>query len=281
MASTYLILGHITVDHSPGLETRTGGAVYYGAAAAAALGWNVHCVTSAAEGGPEMPEWLAQRVTWCVRPAAATTAFENSYDTVQRRTQRLLALAGSLGAADVPASWRSADVVHLAPVAGELNEDVLDAVSSPFVGLAAQGWLRQLRVGGSVTAGEWRVPSALAARSSAIAVSEEDLAGVTASAPSLAALAHILAVTHGPAGASLYVDGRMQHVSPHAARVLDTTGAGDVFAATLFVRLAEGASPADAGRWASAQAAFAVESVGLQGLRNREVLAQRLASART
>lgn len=274
MTGTYLIIGNLTVDECPGRQPQSGGAVYYGAAAAAALGWRVRCVTSAAEGPPELPAWLAGRVTWSVKPAATTTTFENSYDPKHRRTQRFLAYGGRLRAADIPQGWGSAKVAHLAPVAHELDPDVLDEVHAPVVGLAAQGWLRELHVGQPVATRDWCVPPALAERSSVIAVSEEDLGGVTAGVSELARLAPILAVTRGAAGAHLYSGGLVTHVVPYAVDPVDTTGAGDVFAATLFARLAEGAPLAEAGRWAATQAAFSVEAVGVFGLRSREALAR-------
>jgi ribokinase len=46
--------------------------------------------------------------------------------------------------------------------------------------------------------------------------------------------------------------------------IVDTTGAGDAFAATLAVRLAEGASPDDAAQWASTASTLACRRLGAQ-----------------
>jgi hypothetical protein len=49
---TVLIIGHVTRDVAAGEPPRTGGAVYFAAAAAARLGWRVRCVTRCATGIP-------------------------------------------------------------------------------------------------------------------------------------------------------------------------------------------------------------------------------------
>jgi hypothetical protein len=250
--------------------------VYFGAAAAAALGYSVHCLTRAAARAPALPAWMAELVSWLILPSQYTTTFENAYDVNHHRTQRVWDPAEPIGRSDVPSGWRTADVVHLAPVIGELRPDVLDDIVSPFVGLAAQGWLRDVGAGGAVGPGPWRVPAALETRSHAIAVSEEDLGPGRDAIASIAwrRPGTLLAVTRGPAGADLYADEAEIHLPAPAVRAVDATGAGDVFAATLFARLAEGASPKDAGAWAASQAAGLVAAGNIAGLLTREQLAR-------
>jgi hypothetical protein len=275
VAGTYLIVGHLTTDYGPDVAPRTGGAVYFGAAAAAAMGWSVRCLARAeSPAAPWLPAWLAGRVSWCILPSATTTAFVNGYDPAGRRMQRVLQTAPPIGRRDVPVEWRTADVVHLATVVGELTPDVLDDVSAPFVGLAAQGWLRDVLAGGEVTPGPWRVPAQLERRSHAIALSEEDL-GPGRSDPMSQSWQRgdvLVAVTRGAEGADLYHAGAVTHIPAVAVSAADSTGAGDVFAATLFVRLAEGASVSDAGDLAAAQAAMLVQAGGILGLRTRDEL---------
>ena len=62
----------------------------------------------------------------------------------------------------------------------------------------------------------------------------------------------------------------MIEVGPFAVReVVDQTGAGDAFAASLALGLAEGLVLVDAARFASAAASFAVEGLGMSRLADR------------
>lgn len=54
----------------------------------------------------------------------------------------------------------------------------------------------------------------------------------------------------------------MQHIAPCSARCVDTTGAGDNFAAGFLTALSEGQSFADCARFANACASVSVETVG-------------------
>lgn len=86
-----------------------------------------------------------------------------------------------------------------------------------------------------------------------------------------------LVVTRGRHGSEIWVDGVLRH---HAAGVtlatapVDTTGAGDCFAAAYVVGVAEGLEGVDLLRWANMAAALSVQRFGPQtGPERAEVLA--------
>jgi sugar/nucleoside kinase (ribokinase family) len=69
---------------------------------------------------------------------------------------------------------------------------------------------------------------------------------IEASVAALAARVPMLVCTHGAAGAEAHAGGEHARVAAEpAARVVDTTGAGDLFAAGVFAGLADGRSLAD------------------------------------
>ncbi|GAA5035649.1 ribokinase [Microbacterium fluvii] len=71
-------------------------------------------------------------------------------------------------------------------------------------------------------------------------------------------------LTRGGAGALLFDDGTLTTVAPvRVENVVDTTGAGDSFTAALAVRLAEGASLADAAETAARAGAHTVTTAGV------------------
>ena len=95
-------------------------------------------------------------------------------------------------------------------------------------------------------------------------------------APSVAGGPGTLVVTLGEQGARI----GDQHVPAFAARVVDTTGAGDAFCAAFSVALAEGQSDLDAVRWGCAAGAHMVEHEGVvPGLPTRAELETRLGVA--
>jgi ribokinase len=82
----------------------------------------------------------------------------------------------------------------------------------------------------------------------------------------------IAGVTVGKAGQLVaWPGGESWTVPPRESEIVDTAGAGDAFAATLGVLLAEGMRPADAARRASAASTLACRALGPQaGLPTRE-----------
>jgi ribokinase len=70
-------------------------------------------------------------------------------------------------------------------------------------------------------------------------------------------------ITLGAQGSLLHQPGESVHVPPrNAGRVLETTGAGDAFNGGFAAALAEGATPLEAARFATAVAAISVTRVG-------------------
>src|SRR3990172_7900505 len=166
-APDYLVLGHLCLDQPPSILSPStepglpqehrdgvskaaevaaaclgqtlGGTAAYAALTARALGRRPAIVTSAADdldlaplGGTPI-----ERV-----PSARSTTFRNEYAGGARR-QHLLARAATLESAAIPAGWRGASIVHLAPIAGEFSPSLQALFSgNDLVGLTPQGWMR-------------------------------------------------------------------------------------------------------------------------------------------
>ena len=271
--SDYLAVGHVTLDLVPGGDVVLGGAVSYAAATAAALGLRAAAVTRCA--GAVRPGRTLSQVTWQVTQSERTTAFANRYDDDGRRVQTLLSVASAMERSDIPATVEPAGVMHIAPVIGEIAADTVAGVAASFVGVTPQGWLREVAADGTVTPGPWRVPSAIVARADAIVLSAEDIAGDESRAAWLAMRVPVVVVTLGASGAVAYAEGRTWRQAAIEAEAHDPTGAGDTFAAALFTRLWEGATVADALRFAAGAAAFAVERTGPEGAACRRDVERR------
>ncbi len=267
------MIGHLCLDETPGGPC-LGGTVAYAALLARELGWRVGVVTSAAD--PALTAPLAG-VQVQVVPAAASTRFRNRY-RAGRRHQMLRARAAPLGLADVPVAWREARLAHLAPIAREVEPGLAAALRPTvrFLGATAQGWLRDWDSAGRVASRPADDLAPHLALLDALVVSEEDLAAVPAGVAPLVAAGPLVAVTRGAAGVRLWCGAGAQDVPACPARVRDPTGAGDVFAAAWFIRLAQGDDPAWAARYAACAAACSVEQPGLTGVPTAEQIEERL-----
>lgn len=270
----YVIVGVVTRDVVRGGFV-PGGTVTYAGLTAVALHQKVGAVTSV---GPDLDvAGLFPSIRFRVRQAAETTTFENVYHE-GHRTQWLRAVAGRLTVEDVPLAWRSAPIVHLAPLAGEFGGELVAAFPpTALVGLTPQGWLRTWNADGRVRRRPWPEPSLALARADAVVLSEEDVDEDWSVLEDYAARTRILVVTQGARGCTVFEDGKRWQVPGFPAREIDATGAGDVFAAAFFIRFRETGETISAARYANAVASFAVEHVGPGGVPAPEKIEARLA----
>lgn len=272
---SYLVIGHICADLQPDGSTRPGGTALYAARAAARLGLALAVTTACAEDVP-LDQYLAG-ICWQRQPSATTTIFENRY-RAGRRTQRVHARAATIDLAAVPADWRRARVVHLAPIINEVPADSDFGALFPQsrVAVTPQGWLRAIDSSGRVHATP-ALLSQLPLRGVQIAIlSEEDIAGDESLAIQLARRVPLVVLTRAERGAIVFERGRTVDVPALRANVVDPTGAGDVFAAAFLSALSLNHDPIEAAWWGCAAAAFAIEAPGVDGLADRPQLLRRL-----
>ena len=272
----YLTVGHICKDLTPD-GWAFGGTVSYSARAAQALGCEVNIVTSTEA---ELDLTPAVRDARVVRSISDhTTTFENIY-TPGGRIQRLHAVADRLKARDFKLSVRPIDILHLAPIAQEVDRDWLDTYDGALIGVSPQGWLRQWDSSGHVSSSEWSDAAEILARADAVVISIEDVNGDQAVVDRWAAQTRHLIVTRGYQGCTLYLAGQPIDLPAPVECEVDPTGAGDIFAAAFFIRLRQIADPIVAARFANCIAAKSITRRGLDGVPNLLEIEQCLQSTR-
>jgi len=269
-APDYLLIGHVTRDLLPAGE-RPGGTVTYAGLTAVAWGLAVAAVTSCAADVP-LRELAALRLFRL--PAEHTTTFENRYHGSVRE-QIIRHVAMRLTSAAVPDEWRSSRIVHLAPVADEVDLALIARFPQSLVGVTPQGWLRAWNGDGRVQRRD-PSPQLLAALRDAWACvfSVEDVGADEHLIAQLVEACPITAVTENARGARVYWNGHVRNMPAARAVQRDPTGAGDVFAACFFARLSETRDPFEAGRAATLLASASVEGEGLAGIPTREAIAR-------
>jgi sugar/nucleoside kinase (ribokinase family) len=267
----YLAIGHLTVDLTPS-GPALGGSAAYAALTARAMGMRVGIVT--VWGGEiELPA-LADIPVIAVQAEHSTT-FENIYNEAGR-VQYIRHVAPRIDFSLVPAAWRQAKIIHLAPLAQEVDP-LLPADFRPvLLGLTPQGWFRAWDADGRVHPSAWPQSEQALAEAGATVLSVEDVGHDEEYIEWMAQHSSVLAVTDGANGARLFWHGDSRRFRPGPVEALDATGAGDVFAASFFVRLLETRDPWEAARFATRMASVSVTRPGLEGVPTSEEIRQCL-----
>jgi sugar/nucleoside kinase (ribokinase family) len=257
----YLVIGHVAEDITPnGIEL--GGTVSYAALTAQAMGLRVGMVTSI---GQDAPLRLFDGIQMFNIPTETSTTFEN-IKTENGRRQTLHHQAAQISFEHVPQIWRDAPIVHLAPIAQEMDTAMAGKFPSSFVGVTPQGWMRTWDENGRVEAIAWKNSEQVLGQAGGVVLSVEDVDRDLELVEWMAHHTGLLCLTEGELGAVLYWNGDRRRFRPPVMPEVDSTGAGDIFAAGFFVRLRQTRDPWEAARFATSLAAHSVARAGLDGI---------------
>ncbi len=229
----YLLIGHMTADLTPDGRL-PGGTVSYATRTAASFGLRVALLTSAVEGDPLLA-WLTPYGEIVSLPAAQTTTYENIY-TPSGRVQYVRGVAAPIGAEDLPAHFLGAPLVHLAPIADEIDPQIAHQFKDATVLLTLQGWLRRWDTDGRVHFKRWYDPAVLESID-IVVFSEEDIVESPQMEREFAGSVKHLFVTRAEKGGTYYHDGEPIDYTTPQVELINPTGAGDVFAASLLASL--------------------------------------------
>lgn len=257
----YLVIGHVAHDLTPD-GWRLGGTAAYSALTAQALGLRVGIITAL---GPETSLAQLGNIPVISLTSPNSTTFENIY-TTNGRIQYLRAQARRIDLDLVPESWRRASIIHIGPIANEVDSVLPDSFSPALLGLTPQGWMRQWDSECRVSRGEWVGANLALARAGAVVISREDVNGDDELIEHMAQQTRVLVVTESAAGAVLYWNGDRRRFRAPKVTEVDATGAGDVFAAAFFTRLVATRDPWEAMRFATMLASCSVTRPGLEGI---------------
>ncbi len=271
----YLLIGHVSKDITPG-GPRLGGTVSFSGLMAAALGHRTAILTSGPDDMAPLLEPLKALQISRV-PSEEATTFENIY-TPAGRVQTLLGRAATLSPGHLPPGWERAAIVHLAPVADEVDPALIQHFTGALVGVTPQGWMRRWDEAGHVLYREWPDADLVLRVADAVVLSIEDVQHDEALAARYGQIARVLVVTRNAHGSTLYVQGKGQHIPAPRVTELDPTGAGDIFAAAFFSRLKATGDPLRAARFATCLASDSVTRAGQESLPSAETIARALSA---
>ena len=269
----YVVVGHVTRDLLSDGGVHLGGTATYGAITAARLGLRVGVMTSCE------PAYLASGIGPNIAvsrlPAADTTTFENVYTSGSRR-QYLRGVAARLTSEQMPEAWRRSPVVHLGPVAQEVDPLMAECFPDSLLGVTPQGWLRCWGTDGAVGRCLWPDAENVLGSATVTILSPEDIGGDRSLLHHYLACSKLLVLTLGRNGAIVHHRGSARRVPAFRGEEVDPTGAGDVFAAAFLIRYKETGDCIEAARFGNSAASFVVEGPGATRIATRDQVEWRM-----
>jgi sugar/nucleoside kinase (ribokinase family) len=165
----------------------------------------------------------------------------------------------------LPEIWRACQVVHFGPVLDEIDLSLLRLFPDALLGATPQGWLRSVDPDGRVRPAEWPEAAYVLEQVDAAVISDEDVGRDEAVIRSFAESCRLLVVTTGASGCRVFEHGFERRIPAERAVEVDSTGAGDVFAAAFFTQLSRNADPLEAARFAVRLGTASIARPGLEG----------------
>ena len=229
----YLMLGSITRDVSARGKYSLGGTASYSGLMANTLGSRVGIVSSMSADLNLLP--LEKNGILVARQHSdVTTEYENIY-TDAGRVQYLRKRASSLTFDSVPARWLTAPIVHIGPLANDIDQSITHQFSDTFVGITLQGWLRKWDHDGRIIRSAFPKLTEVISKADAVVLSIEDVDGDWDYIERCAAVSKVLVITESDKGATVFGGGKRHQFQAPNVVMKDSTGAGDIFASVFFV----------------------------------------------
>ena len=230
----FLLIGHIAHDVTPE-GPRLGGTVSYGAFTAVAFGLRVAILTSTRPDEPLLAK-LPPQVEVVSIPAEQTTTFDNRYID-GKRTQYMYHRANTLTPDMLPPAWRRARLVHIGPIAYEVDPAFATAFEGSAICVTPQGFMRFREPDGLVRTVPWADAEQVLSRARLTVLSEEDIRHDPGLEDVFARIAPLVVVTRAARGGTVHRDGVSWDFPADKVEQVEPTGAGDVFATVLHIAL--------------------------------------------
>jgi sugar/nucleoside kinase (ribokinase family) len=260
----YLMLGTITRDVSSSGQYSLGGTVAYSSLMANTIGLRVGIVSSMSSDLNLSP--LEETGILVARQHSdVTTVYENIY-TADGRVQYLRKRASSLRFDSVPVQWLTAPIVHIGPLANDIDYSIIHKFPNAFIGITLQGWLRKWDHHGRILRTEFPKLTKVLSKVDAVVLSMEDVDGDWDYIERCATYAKVLVVTQADKGATIFIGEKKHQFRAPNVVMIDSTGAGDIFASVFFVLYHYTSDARFATRLAVKVASDSITRAGLQSV---------------
>ena len=214
-----------------------------------------------------------------------TTTFVLRYSEDGSRNINLKSKAPPINSIDIPKCMK-ANVVHIAPIANEVSVKILPPLRNmgTIVSLDPQGFLRRFDSDGNAYLtdnGDLCILEGV----NILKASQEEMESLTGEVSLKKAFSRvmrrgveIMIATKGREGSILYNKGKIYAVPPAPAKVVDTTGLGDVFIGAFLAEFLKQKEPVWCACVGSAAASFVSEKIGPEGFANKKLVYEKATS---
>lgn len=261
----YLVIGHLTADLTED-GTHLGGTVAFSGLTGQALGLRTGIITSCS--GDLDTEVLNNLQIYKIS-SNQTTTFKNISDGIHR-DQFLFNIADPITKDLLPVFQHSPAILHLGPVAYEVDPAILDTFPGSLKCLTPQGWFRQRNQDNKVELQPWRDWEKHLSKAEAVVISIDDVQKDEEIISKMAGTTPVFVVTENYRGARVYWNNDARLINAPEVKYLDDTGAGDIFAAAFFYRYYMTRDPWEAGRFAVLLASWSVTRSRLESIPNSD-----------
>ena len=229
----FLTIGHCCLDKKQN-GWAPGGATTYGLRLANQLNIPATLLTSTAS---DFDFSIFKEIELINVDTSTTTKFHNQ-ETPNGRQQTVMSVATTLFPSALSDKYKEIPMVHICPIAQEVDISFLDYFSNETViCLSPQGWLRKWDEQGSVSHIDFK-DYHLWKRANIVVLSQEEIGDNDPIR--IAENFEYFILTKGGEGAVLFHNGQVHEFPVHSVdKVVDTTGAGDVFAAAFLFKIVE------------------------------------------
>ena len=267
----FAVIGHVAIDRiitDQGERVQLGGPPTYVSLVTQKLSKSVSTVTKV---GGDIPddfvsqlEGLGIDIEGMIIEGAETTRFILDYRGAERRLS-VGSVCEEIGPENLVGLH---EVVLLTPIVGETPTSVLSNIESDVIALDPQGFVREIRLDGTILPKRW-FDESLMRRLTIYKSSENELRLVTGNLDAMKGLQKVIGIgaevaiaTRGVEGSLLVVrEGRYKVPALSVGEVLDATGAGDAFIGGFFSEYLDGEDPSWCASMGAAMASCVVETV--------------------
>lgn len=240
-----LLIGNLTVDHNlteSGKFIGPGGTVYFAAKTFENLGFSPTIISP--YGGDFPKKFLSRTVFYPTCPnIKKTLIFKNIRLPNGSRQQWVKNYhnANSIKIKKIPNFYlKNKDIVIVAPIINNIKISEIFKLRKYFknslFALSPQGFYRRIGKNGKVISENWHRSNSgkVISLFDIIVLSERDWVELETTATKWSRIKPIIVITREEKGCSLYIDGTRVDVEGFSAgKISDSTGAGDVFAASF------------------------------------------------
>jgi sugar/nucleoside kinase (ribokinase family) len=266
----FTVIGHVAIDRiitSEGERTQLGGPPTYVSLAARVMGHSTKVVTKVGEDFPEeyLEDLRKLGIDLVRQIGSSTTRFVLDY----RGDERVLSVERICGEISPEEVSEVAGPVLVSAIVGEIRESTVSDLEAEAIALDPQGFLREVRRDGTITLRPW-MDRELFGRLNVLKSSEEELKFITSVSDVSRGLRKLVGLGVEVAIATRGIQGSMVCTSKgcfevpaaEVGRVVDSTGAGDVFIGAFLPEYLKGEAPRWCASLASAMASCIVQTEG-------------------